>query len=139
LSEIRTYRISDLAGNFLDLVVKVRRERYEIEAGILALNYSGGAQSDTAKSDYPSKSVEKNTIEFGELRGRGEPNPLLAVKQELRLTTGDLQTSFAARWDVLHDETDIFVSSSSGPQHREKHGLDLVRIRTDKGKISVDE
>jgi len=144
LSEIRTYRIVDLAGNVLDLVMKVRRERYEMEIGILTLHYAAGGQSDAGntdpgKQDEPGKGLVKNTIEFGQLRGPGEEYPLLAVDQEVRLRQGEAGTSFAAFWDVLHDETEIVEHLTTGTQHHEKHGIDLVQIRTDRGKLIVEE
>jgi hypothetical protein len=139
LSEIRTYRIADLAGNVLDLVVKVRRERHEMEIGILSLHYVGGGNADSRKQDQPGKGLVKNTIEFGRLRGRGQDYPLLAVNQEVRLRQAEAGKSFEAFWDVLHNETEIVEHSAAGMQDREKHGLDLVQIRTDRGNLTVDE
>ena len=81
----------------------------------------------------------EGTIEFGQLRGPGEEYPLLAVDQEVRLRQGEAGTSFAAFWDVLHDETEIVEHLTTGTQHHEKHGLDLVQIRTDRGKLIVEE
>jgi hypothetical protein len=138
LSEIRTYRIVDLAGNVLDMVMKVRRERHEMEIGILSLRYAGGSEDDGSKQDGKANGVVKNTIEFGQLRGRGKFYPLLAVNQEVRLRNGDEGSSFAAFWDVLHDETEIIEISTSGTQHHEKQGLDIIRIRTDRGKLIVE-
>jgi hypothetical protein len=109
----------DLAGNTLHILMKVRREPHEMEIGILALRYAAGGKGDASQRDGgeqsgQNKSMEKNTIEFAQLRGRGENYPLLAIEQQLRLRQGEVATSFEASWDVLHDETEITERSASG-------------------------
>jgi hypothetical protein len=135
-AECRTYRIEDLAGNSLDLIMKVRLERDEMEIGILALRYDHGKDAPSPKNE--DASLPKNTIEFEQLRGRGLDHCLLAVRQEVRLGRGEERSSLDASYTVLDDETWIKLVSPVGNQEIERHGLVLIRIVTNKGTLVLE-
>jgi hypothetical protein len=135
-AECRTYRIEDLAGNSLVLIMKVRRERDEMEIGILTLRYNHGKDAPPAKNE--DASLPKNTIEFEQLRGRGLDHCLLAVRQEVRLGRGEERSSLDARYTVLDDETSIKLISPVGNQEIERQGLVLIRIVTNKGTLVLE-
>ena len=135
-AECRTYRIEDLAGNSLDLTMKVRRERDEMEIGILALLYNHGKDALPPKNE--DASLPKNTIEFEQLRGRGLDHCLLAVRQEVRLGRGEERSSLDASYTVLDDETWIKLISPVGNQEIERPGLVLIRIVTNKGTLLLE-
>jgi hypothetical protein len=135
-AECRTYRIEDLAGNSLDLIMKVRRERDEMEIGILALRYDHGKDAPSPKNE--DASLPKNTIEFEQLRGRGLDHCLLAVRQEVRLGRGEERSSLDASYTVLDDETWIKLVSPVGNQEIDRHGLVLIRIVTNKGTLVLE-
>jgi hypothetical protein len=159
-AELRTYRIQDHADNSLVLTMKVKCEPDELEFNIIALRYN---------DEKESRQPQRNTIEFERVIGRGLNRPLLSVEQEVSFGEGDARTTVEASYDVLDDESEIEhltgdckcgegggtnegttqgngrgAKKSSGKgdgsdNDPEQRGLILLRVVTDKGRLSVEQ
>jgi hypothetical protein len=153
-AEIRVYRVLDLAGNSLALTMKVRCEPDKYELSVMDLCYN---EDTKPYGDTKLHKLERNTIEFERLMGRGLGHPLLAVTQGVSLGEGDERRTVEATWDVLHDVPEIEHSTGdcqcgqtrdgkhtidSNPGDRndcEQRGLILLRIVSDKGRLRLEE
>ena len=140
VAEQRSYRIEDRAGNSLDLVMKVRREPDEIEFSVTSLIYNANESSSDAdrQAGQQQYGVERNTTEFGRLRGRGLGHALLAVSQEFALGQGEARTTLDARYNVLCDETEVSQHGRDEPSSFEREGLALIRLVTGKGTLRLE-
>ncbi|WP_321910274.1 OmpL47-type beta-barrel domain-containing protein [Paraburkholderia sp. J11-2] len=103
-AQIRSYIISDIAGNTTALTVKVRCQPDEFELSVVELRY--GHQEEVRK-------LERNTIEFRRLRGCGASHPLLAVTQRVSLGDGQSRSTVSCFYDVLYNESHLSHTQGS--------------------------
>jgi hypothetical protein len=151
--ETRTYRIVDRADNSLVLTMKVKCGADEYEISVTDLFYG---DSDFRHQEYrqPHK-PQRNTINFERLMGRSQDRPLLAVEQTVSLGESTGRRTVEARYDVLHDESEIahvtrdccssgetddeLEATQGAGSETEQRGLTLLSIVTNKGQLKLKE
>lgn len=146
VAELRTYQVSDRAGNSTTLYLKVRCSPFAYEASVLAIVYDDATHHDRDASAEREEAVKlardqrpsirarapRNTMVFERLIGRNTAAALLGVRQIVAIGERDARRTVRARWDALDDYT-ILVrevgAGSCGPcrddcegdaQHRDK-------------------
>jgi hypothetical protein len=103
-SELRKYRIADVAGNITTLTLKIRCQPDEFELSVIELVY------DRA-DDH--RRLPRNTVEFRRLRACAEGNPLLGVRQSISLGEGATRTSSYVFYDTFYDESHLARTQGS--------------------------
>jgi hypothetical protein len=131
-AELRTYRITDAAGNTLVLVEKVKKEGREIKAKIVSLQYNGGAVITPPEN---KKSFEWSLNKDGTLK---------ELEQKLEIGKGKDKQVVKAKFEAEKNQTVI----RQGPDAEEdddgkgvkvvKPGLVLLRLASDKGKLVIE-
>jgi len=125
-AEIRTYNVLDLAGNSLLLVEKVRKHEHEISARILSLQYNGGA---IVKLPRNEEAFEWELSKDGTLR---------ELHQEFRAGRGEEDPRVEAQFRSRRNQT-VVVQQEPEPKTRvTKPGLDLLRMATSGGKLTIE-
>lgn len=125
-SELRTYKVLDLAGNSLTLIAKVRKSRHNMSAKLVSLQYGEGAVISLPRNQ---EIFEWTTRDDGTLS---------ELEQEFKAGPGEESQRVRANFDGRRDET-IVVQQEPEPRTRTlKPGLDLVRIATSTGKLLIE-
>ncbi len=124
--ETRTYRVTDLAGNTLQVVEEVKREGHEIKGSIVSLQYNGGPVITPPQNE---KKFEWAIDRDGSLR---------ELKQKLEVGHGRDKQKVEARFDARRNETTIKVEGT-GPERRiSRTGLVLLRLATVNGRLVIE-
>jgi hypothetical protein len=126
-AELRTYRILDLAGNAMTLVEKVRRDgRHHLAAKILSLQYGQG----------PVVALSRNRQSYRWTTGRD--GSLKELEEELRTGPGKESSRTEAEFDSRTNQT-VVVREEPEPRSKVvRPGLDLLRMATLGGKLSIE-
>lgn len=126
-AELRTYQILDLAGNPLRLVEKVRKEgRHHIRVGIVSLQYGHG----------PVITLPRNRQSYGWTTAKD--GSLKKLDQELIVGPGKQRLRIEAEFDSRVNQT-LIVQREPDPKTKvTKAGLDLLRMATSDGKLSIE-
>ncbi len=129
-AELRTYKVTDKAGNTLLLVEKVKKEGKEIKATIVNLQYNGGAVLTLPKNE---KKFEWSLNKDGSLK---------ELEQKLTVGKGKDKEEIQAKFDAKKNETAIRVKEKGKDDDDGKKvvkpGLALVRLATDNGKLGIE-
>jgi len=124
--ETRTYRVTDLAGNTLQVVEEVKREGHEIKGSIVSLQYNGGPVITAPQNE---KKFEWAIDRDGTLR---------ELKQKLEVDHGRDKQEVEARFDAKKNETTIKLAGP-GPERRiSRSGLVLLRLATINGRLVIE-
>lgn len=124
--ELRTYRILDLAGNPVTLVEKVKRRGYLLRAKFISIQYGNSAAVALPRN---RESFDWDFARDGSLK---------ELQQEFRI---------APNWDGSRVEADFDARSNTTtivkelPKPKTKivaPGLDLLRMATAAGKLSIE-
>jgi hypothetical protein len=129
-AELRTYRVTDKAGNSLTVVEKVKKAGHEIKAIIVSLQYGSGAVITPPKN---KKDFEWALNKDGSLK---------ELEQELEVGKGKDKQEVEAQFDAKNNETTIKVKEKGKDDDDGKKvvkpGLVLLRLATDKGKLLIE-
>ena len=120
--QIRTYRITDHAGNTLDLVLEVTPTGDHLQATVTGLSYSGGA---------PVQPVD-NGIQF-EWSGTVGAAPD-KLNQRFDVGQGTDHVQVTANWDSRSGLT-VIKQTTNGTTVT---GLVLLRMATSSGRVSIE-
>jgi len=120
--QIRSYRITDHAGNTLDLVLDVIPTGDHLQATVTSLSYDGGA---------PVKPVD-NTFQF-EWSGTAGAAPD-KLNQRFDVGQGTDHVQVTANWGSTSGQTVIKQTTSSTTVT----GLVLLRMATSSGQVSIE-
>ena len=124
-TELRTYKVSDLAGNTLLLIVKVSKDDNHLRWHILSLQY----QSNPALALADNHAlVEWLFTEKGALK---------TLDQEVRIGRGRDSQEVDAQFESRENDTIIQVEGDGRPKPVKKPGLDLLRLATQVGKLVI--
>lgn len=125
----RTYRATDLAGNTLTIVLKVKREGRELQARIISWSYQNGPAAGPPLADAPRNrfNLEWNTNRDGSLR---------ELEQLLSIYSGPNQQEVDADYDAARNQTTIRVSDSQTRIVRP--GLVLLKLTTNRGELEIE-
>ena len=125
-AELRTYRITDAAGNTLVLVEKVKKAGHEIKIKVMSLQYNNGPVIIPPKN---RKSFEWSTEKDGTLK---------ELEQEMEVGKGKDRQEVEAKYDARKNQTIIKVDEPKTEKKIVKSGLALLRLATDKGKLVIE-
>jgi YVTN family beta-propeller protein len=125
--EVRTYQISDLAGNVLSLVEDVRKQEEGLSAHIVSLQYgtAGTPAGPVNSEDYEWDNEGGQLGEFHQTVTIGTGRDRLQVRAELKQEDGQTQTV-------------IDVHGQQGEQHVTMPGMILLRTVTNNGKLAAE-
>ncbi len=120
----RTYRVLDLAGNTLTLVIKVKAEGHELKAKILSLQYNTGAVMSAPKNKL---SYEWDLDRNGNLKRLG---------QKLKTDSGNPDQEVDAEFRADRNQTVITTKHPKTTTIRT--GLVLLRFRSVQGQLVIE-
>jgi hypothetical protein len=124
--EIRTYQVFDLAGNLTTVVEKVKRRDQLIRAKLISIQYGQGSL----------ETLPKNRESFDWIVGSG--GSLLSLHEELRIAPNRDGSLVVADFDAKTNTTTI-VSQLPKPKTKTiVQGLDLLKMVTSVGSLSVE-
>ena len=125
-SELRTYLITDQAGNTLTLTLGVSRQDKELSVRVVRLEYNGG----------PAVVPISNEAQFQ--ADRGPSGALRRVEQEIGLESGSGDETVHAVWDARRDQTRITVERDDRERQIVRNGLVLLRLATSSGTLTIE-
>jgi hypothetical protein len=127
--ERRTYRVTDLAGNTLTIVLKVNRDGRELHARIISWAYQNGpASSNPAFADTP-----RNRFDFEWQINRD--GSLKKLEQSVEINSGRDRQKVEADYNGSRDETTI--EDDSRPRIV-RPGLVLLKLTTNQGRLGIE-
>lgn len=127
-TELRTYHVTDAAGNTLELVVKVRTAGQTIKARVVSLRYASG----------PVLTPQRNGMQFAWDAGRDGSLTVLVQ----RLVVGPL-TAWQAATAIFDRATNttLLITQERGPLPARAvryTGMLVLRLVTDTGKLAIE-
>lgn len=124
--ELRTYRVTDLAGNSLVLVEKVKIKGNEIKVKIVSLQYNNG------QVITPDKNEKK--FEFA----LNKDGTLKELNQKMQVGKEKPKQNVEAKFDAKKNKTTIKVNEPKPESNVVRSGLVLLKMATDKGKLVIE-
>ncbi len=124
-TELRTYKVLDLAGNFLLVVERVKKEGHEIKARVVSLQYNNGAVLTMPRN---RKKFEWALEEDGTLK---------ELEQKLMLRIGEQRQELEAEFDAEKNRTTI-EQEPEAESKLVKPGLVLLRMATVRGMLVLE-
>jgi pectin methylesterase-like acyl-CoA thioesterase len=129
--ERRTYRVTDLAGNTLTIVLKVKHEGGELKARIISWSYqngpAGGATASLSDAPRNRFDVDWKTDRDGSLN---------ELEQLLSIYSGENRQEVDAGYDADRNETTIRVGDSE--LRIVRPGLVLLKLTTNRGVLGIE-
>ncbi len=125
-AELRTYKVFDLAGNFLLLVERVKKEGHEIKAHIVSLQYNDGQVLALPRN---STNFEWALDENGRLK---------ELEQKLVLGIGEQRQELEAKFDAEKNQTSIRRKEPGQETKLVKPGLVLLLLATERGMLVLE-
>jgi hypothetical protein len=126
-AELRTYLLTDLAGNTTSLVLKVQRPGHDHHLKARLVSIQSGST--------PAVTFGSNSEEFQ--WDLAKDGTLAKLDQQVRIGTGHDQQAVEAHFEARQGQTDIRVKNPQPQPVMQKPGLDLLQIVTAKGQLSV--
>jgi hypothetical protein len=127
-AELRTYTITDLAGNATTLIVKVKPPKLHgdhLKARLISIQYGMAA----------AVSFGRNFEEFDwDLMKDGT---VASLDQKLRIGVGQARQVVDAHFDTRQGHTNIQIKNPRPQPVIQKPGLDLLEMVTQKGQLSI--
>jgi hypothetical protein len=127
-AELRTYPITDLAGNTTTLVLKVQGpgpHGDQLKARLVSIQYGS----------TPAVTFALNSEEFH--WDLAKDGTLAKLDQQVRIGTGPEQQAIDAHFEARQGYTELRVKSPPPQRVLRKPGLDLLQIVTAKGQLSI--
>jgi len=124
--ELRTYVVTDRAGNALSMTLRVSHEDEDLAVRVMRLEYNGG----------PAVMPMTNEAQFQADRDRS--GALRRVEQEIRLESENGEQAVGAAWDARRNQTRITVERGDRETEVVKSGLVLLRAATSTGTLMVE-
>jgi cell wall-associated NlpC family hydrolase len=125
-AELRTYRVLDLAGNPVTMVEKVKRRGQLLRAKFISIQYAGGAVTALPKN---RESFDWTLSKDGSLK---------ELDQEFRIAPSWDGSGVEADFDARSNKTTILKEFPKPKTKIVTPGLDLVRMATAAGKLSIE-
>ncbi|TLX66662.1 MAG: Ig-like domain repeat protein, partial [Thaumarchaeota archaeon] len=125
-AELRTYLISDLAGNSLTLVENVKKEGHEIKVKIVSLQYNNGPIIASSKN---KESFDWSLNTDGSLK---------KLDQEMKVGKDTNQKEVEAKYDGKKNKTTIELEKPKPETKIVKDGLVLLRMATSNGNLNIE-
>jgi len=125
-AELRTYTVTDAAGNTLVLVEKVKKSGHEIKVSMVSLRYNGGAVIALPEN---SKSYEWSLNKDGSLK---------ELEQKMEVGKGKAKQSVEAKYEGKKNLTTIKVDAPKPETKVVKPGLALLRLATSNGSLVIE-
>jgi hypothetical protein len=125
-TELRTYQISDLAGNSLVLVMKVRKREHSETVSLVSVQYNGGTGITLSRNE--------ETFEWDiDNDGRVE-----RLHQTFSESDGEQSQKWNANYEPRQNTTVVEGESPKPEQRFVVQSLDLLRIATDSGRLMIE-
>jgi hypothetical protein len=124
-ADLRTYKVLDLAGNSLLLIVKVSKDERHVGWHLLSLRYQGN----------PALTPTDNHARIEWLFN--DDGVLKTLEQQIRVGEGKEAQTVLALFGSRENETVIEVEGSGWQKPIKKPGLDLLRLATQVGKLII--
>jgi hypothetical protein len=137
----RTYRIEDRAGNSLEIVILLRRDRHERSGDDEDEDRDGHASNEFRASvaslrynDGALLAMPKNELEFDwTLTGTS----LKKLEQDMQIGSERAKQEVKAKFNAKKNETKIDVEDRGSERKLTRPGLVLLRLETDRGAIAI--
>jgi hypothetical protein len=127
-TERRTYRVADLAGNTLTIVLKVERAGKQLEAKIISWAYQAGPGGGNSLVTAP-----RNQLNFDWATNRD--GSLKKLNQTIALNSGKDRQQVVAGYDGSRNETTIELDNGA---RIIRPGLVLLRLVTSQGRLQIE-
>ena len=125
-AELRTYLISDLAGNTLTVVEKVKKEDHQIDVKMVSLQYNNG---QVIKLGENEKQFDWELKKDGTIK---------ELDQEMKIGhEGNIQ-DVNAEFDAKKNKTIITVEKPKPETKTSLPGLVLLRMATSNGNLGIE-
>ncbi|GEM_PF-1823507 len=124
--EVRTYTVTDAAGNTTTLVEKVKKAGHELKVRMVSVQYNGGPVVLLAKN---SKHFEWSTDRSGAIK---------ELEQKMTAGSGKDRRSVDAKYQADKNQTRIETDGPGPDVHATKPGLALLRLATTGGKLTIE-
>jgi len=124
--EVRTYTVTDAAGNTTTLVEKVKKSGHEIKVTMVSVQYNGGPVVTLPKN---SKHFEWSTNKDGTLK---------ELEQKMTVGSGKNRQEVEAKFEGDKNRTKIHAKQSGPDVETTKPGLDLLRLVTDGTGLKIE-
>lgn len=124
-AELRAYRVTDVAGNTLVVVEKVKKRARELGARTVALRYNGferGVQANELGLDWKL----------------GSDGTLRKLEQSVQIGESDPQQNVEAKFDAKRDRTVIKIEEPKPKQTIVRPGLVLLGVGTHAGVLAIE-
>jgi pectin methylesterase-like acyl-CoA thioesterase len=120
--ERRTYRVMDLAGNTLTIVLKVKHDGSELHARIISWNYQDAQPADAPRNRFD---LDWNT---------NRDESLKKLEQLLSIYSGRNRQEVDADYNAARNETTI----RTGDSRTVRPGLVLLKLTTNRGVLGIE-
>lgn len=144
-AEVRTYRVTDLAGNTLVLTERVEKQGKELQGMLLSLTYNGAAVPIQANQSNHHWSLGSEEDDDRSESNRSNPGgstlpagTLTWLKQELQVGEDDAQQSVEANYSARRGTTVIRIEQLERGHRIVRQGLALLGLATDRGKLLIE-
>jgi hypothetical protein len=125
-SEIRSYKVVNLAGNSLVMVLEKELEDRRIMVHIVSLQYNNGAVV----------AIHHNEQHFASSSTSG--GALNELDQEMKAMTDNIRHKVEAEFEAGKNQTTISIEEPEPETKMVKPGLVLLRLVTDKGQLHIE-
>jgi pectin methylesterase-like acyl-CoA thioesterase len=124
--ENRTYRVADLAGNSLTIVLQVGGDAGALQAKITSWNYQNGPANMASDAQRNQFNFDWKTKQDGSLK---------ELDQLLSLNSGQDRQAVEADYNAAANETTIKVNNL---QPIVRPGLTLLKLTTNQGQLGIE-
>jgi hypothetical protein len=144
-ADVRTYRVTDLAGNTLVLTELVAKQGRELQGTLLTLSYNGAAFPVQANeltyhwslaSDQGDDRSESTRNNPG--RSTVPAGMLTRLEQSLQVGADGSQNGVEATYEARRGVTVISVEETDRTESIVRPGLALVGLATNTGRLLID-
>jgi hypothetical protein len=144
-AEVRSYRVTDLAGNTLVLTELVENQSGELQGTLRSLTYNGAAvpvqgnESNYRWSLAPEEDDDRSESNRSNPRGSTvRAGTLTLLKQDLQLGEDEAQQSVEANYSARRGITVIRIEQAEREYRIVRQGLALLGLATDAGRLLID-
>lgn len=121
---LRTYLVTDQAGNTLTLVIQVEMKKEGVKAEVVSLQYNGG----------PVQAAAENKLEY---HWSTDKDGLKHFDQNLEIGKGAGKVHAEGKWDADKNQTRVKIDSPQGKVDTTLPGMVQLKVTTSQGSLVV--
>ncbi|HYL65712.1 MAG TPA: hypothetical protein VEU72_01010 [Nitrosopumilaceae archaeon] len=125
-AELRTYLVSDLLGNTISLVEKVKKQDHEIDVKMVSVKYNNGVVIKLGENEKQFK------------WSLGKDGTLKELDQEMKIGRDGNKQTVKAEFDSKKNKTTVTVEKPRHETKKDFAGLVLLRMATSNGNLGIE-